>query len=97
MRTDIARGTTKGQCSCRTNMPESRKHGTGFVGQMDYKTLTPLPLFLTPDQKQPPIGWLEPTAVEKVDQYYKNNKFAVVIVDQGIKLYVPYHENYFFP
>ncbi|MBU1240045.1 hypothetical protein KJ865_10080, partial [Myxococcota bacterium] len=96
MRADIAQGATKGSCTCKTTMPQTNTYGTSVI-ERDYTIRTDLPLYLTPDETQKPVGVIHKVGVQKVSQYYKNGKFAVIEIEYGLTLYAPYHADYFFP
>jgi hypothetical protein len=93
---EIAQGMTKGTCTCRTNMPQRKNYGLSAI-ERDYKVRTTLPLYITPNKKEAPIGFITPSEIIKVNKYYKDGNFAVIEIENGIKLYTPYHVDYFFP
>ncbi|MGM0595618.1 MAG: hypothetical protein ACQES9_01130 [Myxococcota bacterium] len=95
---EMATGQEKGSCNCRTQIPESKSSGSfSATGSLDYKTRRPLPLFATPKTISKPIGMIMPSPIVKASQYYKNEKFAVIEIEPDLKLYTPWHDDYFFP
>ncbi|MBU1222096.1 hypothetical protein KKF34_18435 [Myxococcota bacterium] len=86
----------KGDCTCRTNLPKTHKVGKAEIDSI-YATRTLLPLYAGPDAKSKPIGVLTQGKIVNYMKYYRNAKFAVVEIINGVKLYTPFHDNYFFP
>ncbi|MBN2723393.1 MAG: hypothetical protein JXR95_04915 [Deltaproteobacteria bacterium] len=91
-----AKSSIKGDCTCKTDMPKENRVGKAEL-DMEYKTRTVLPVYSTPDVKTKPIGMLNPSPIRKYMKYYKNEKFAIIEIDEGTKLFVPFHDNYFYP
>ncbi len=62
-----------------------------------YETRLTLPLYMSADKDEMPVGVLEATPVKRVIKNFRDQTFGQVEIEDGMTFFIPFHDNYYLP